>query len=281
MSDPQFEDWSGETGDRWLANIDRFESMIADIGRALIAFAKFEPNESVVDVGCGGGPTTLLIAREILPEGHVEGIDIARQLVERARLRASEDGMTNAMFTVGDAQVASPTRKPVDRLFSRFGVMFFEDTAAAFANMRQWLKPGGRLTFACWASPQDNPWFASIGGVMSQHIEMPERDPAGPGPFRLCDTDATKAMLEGAGFTEVSFTEHAAEQALGGQGAGAQGAADFVLQALDIGPLLAEAGPGVVAKARADLVAEFAKSVKDGSVMLPGKSWFVSARNPG
>ncbi|WP_338466664.1 class I SAM-dependent methyltransferase [Novosphingobium sp. ZN18A2] len=277
MSDPQFEDWAGDTGDRWLEHIHSFESMIADIGRALIGFAELAPNENVVDVGCGGGPTTLLIARPIEPEGHVTGIDIACRLIEKARLRASEEGLTNVTFTAGDAQMATPGRAPFDRIFSRFGVMFFDDTEKAFANMRGWLKPGGKLTFACWASPQDNPWFGIIGSVISKYIEMPERDPDAPGPFRLADKDATAAMLQRAGFGDVRFTPHAADQPLGGKGASPDQAAEFVLSALDIGPMLAEAGPDLVSKVRADLAATFAQHVKDGSVMLPGKSWFVSA----
>ena len=87
MSDIPMEDWAGEVGDRWLAHIDRFESMLAPIGNALIATAQLQPGEKVADVGCGGGPTTFAIAAAVAPHGYVTGIDIAPKLIALANRR--------------------------------------------------------------------------------------------------------------------------------------------------------------------------------------------------
>lgn len=278
MSDQEMEDWTGEVGDRWLAHIDRFEAMIAPIGAALISRADFQPGERVVDIGCGGGLTTLEIARRVAPHGAATGIDIAPKLIDLASQRAARAGIGNAAFLCGDAQLLSMPPAGFDRLTSRFGVMFFADSGAAFANMRGWLRPGAQLDLACWGPPSENPWIGIVGGVIGQFVEMPQGDPAAPGPFRFADPDATGAMLRGAGFEGVTFDLHQADQPLGGAGSAEQ-AVDFVLEAMAMREPLAAAGAVEAATtALADALRPFAR---DGAVMLPGASWFVRARNPG
>lgn len=281
MSNIEMEDWAGEIGDRWLDNIDRFESMIAPIGQALIDAAGFRSGERVVDVGCGGGPTTLEIARRVGPEGTVTGIDIAPKLIAAAEQRRIAAGIANCRFHCADAESAAAEGMPFDRLFSRFGVMFFADSVRAFSNMRGWLRPGGEAVFACWGTPQDNPWVGMVGQVIGQFVEMPQRSPDGPGPFRFADPDATRAMLEAAGWTGVSLTAHRADQPLGGAGSTPQQAAEFVLEGMAMREPLIAAGPDVLPRAEAALIEAMTPFYRDGSVMLPGMSWFVRATNPG
>lgn len=280
MSDIEMEDWAGEIGDRWLVHIDRFESMIAPIGDALIEAADFRPGERVVDVGCGGGPTSLAIARRVAPSGSVTGIDIAPQLVVTAEQRRIAAQIDNCRFQCADAESATAEGAPFDRLFSRFGVMFFADSTKAFANMRGWLCPGGTAIFACWGTPMDNPWVGLVGQIIGQFIEMPQREPDGPGPFRFGDPDTTRAMLEAAGWSDVGFVPHRADQPLGGAGANPAQAAEFVLEGMAMREPLAAAGGDVLTRAEAALVAALTPYYRDGSVLLPGMSWFVSATNP-
>lgn len=271
-------EWQGAAGDRWRQNLDGFEWMIAGIGDALVAQAGYNSGDRVVDVGCGGGATTLPIARIVGAQGLALGVDIAPQLIEIARDRAAAQSLSQAQFLVADGQSAVPDQAPFDRLFSRFGVMFFDDSIAAFANMRQWLKPGGRIDFACWGPPARNPWMSEIHAIMAQFVEMPPRDPAAPGPFRFADPDTIRTVMDGSGFQDVSIESHIADQPFGGRDANVEAATDFVLTAMDMGALLDDAGSDVAVAAKAAITGFLKQHEQDGVVILPGFSWFVSAR---
>lgn len=271
-------EWASETGDRWRENLDQFEGMIAAIGTALIDHAGFAAGEFVADVGCGAGPTTLEVARRVGPEGRVTGLDIAPQLVAVAQDRAAAAGLANVAFQTLDCERGTPPGTPFDRLFSRFGVMFFDDSTAAFANMRGWLKPGGRLDFAAWGLPAENPWFAQVGAIMARHFDLPAPEPDGPGPFRLGDPAATTAMLERAGFRDVSVARHEAEQSFAGPGSTPDSAVAFVLRAMDLQSLLDTVDEAAQAAVLADIRAVFAAHARAEGVMMPGCSLFYSAR---
>lgn len=269
------EDWAGEMGVKWLTHIDRFEGMIAPIGDALLARAGIAPGERVIDLGCGGGLTSLAAARATGPEGAVLGLDISPELIDEARRRA--EGHPNVTFICADAAtVALDT--PYDRLISRFGSMFFADPFAAFTNLHALLKPGGRIDLAIWAAPRDNPWMMELMGVARSHIDIPSPDPRAPGPFAFADLEYVGDILTIAGFSVPDIEAYQGEQAIGGPGATPDEAADFALATMAIGRALAEAGDDVLAHARADLLALFGRHHVPGrGVMLANKVWLVSA----
>lgn len=269
------EDWAGEMGNRWLASLDRFEGMIAPIGAALLAQADYRPGERVLDLGCGGGATTLAIAGAVGPEGAALGLDIAPMLVERAAQRAAEAGST-ARFVCADAAAAALDEPPFDRLFSRFGSMFFPEPVAAFSNLKAMLKPGARIDLAVWANPRDNLWMMEVMGVVRQHIEIPPATPRAPGPFAFEDLTYLEEILTGAGFSGMDVAAYEGRQPVGGPGATPQAAVDFVLSSMAVGRALDEAGADIRAAARADLADLFTRRHVDGEgVMMQAKAWLV------
>jgi SAM-dependent methyltransferase len=272
------EDWAGEMGARWLASLDRFESMIAPIGAALLERADYAPGERVLDLGCGGGATTLAIAEAVGPDGAALGLDVAPMLIARAKERAAEAGNT-ARFVCADAATASLDEPPFDRLFSRFGSMFFEAPVPAFTNLRGMLKPGARIDLAVWANPRDNLWMMEMMGVVRSHVEIPPATPRAPGPFAFEDLGYLGSVLEEAGFARMDVAVYEGLQAVGGPGASPEEATDFVLAAMAVGRVLAEQGDAVREAARADLTAMFARHYREGEgVMLRAKAWLVTAR---
>jgi ubiquinone/menaquinone biosynthesis C-methylase UbiE len=280
VGDIRTEEWAGEVGARWLAHLDAFEATIEPIGRALLDHAEMKPGDRVADIGCGGGATTLDIARRVGPGGFATGIDIAPMLIEKARERLAAAELPNVDFLLADAQREAPKQTPFDALFSRFGLMFFDDSAAAFANLRSWLKPGGRLVFSCWAAPDRNAWIGLVGEVIARHGPMPEREPDAPGPFRFADPESTRKLLEQAGFDDLSIELWEGEQPFAGLGATPEQAAEFVIAAMSVAEPLRQAGADL-ARVEADLAEAMRPHLRDGAIRLGGAAWFVTARNPG
>lgn len=274
----QGEDWAGEMGAKWLANLDRFEGMIAPLGDALLKQADFQPGEHVLDLGCGGGATTLAIAQSVGAQGSAVGLDISPDLVHAASARAATAGLGNISFVCGDAATTMPSGAPFDRLFSRFGSMFFSEPVPAFAHLHSLLKPQARIDLAVWANPRDNLWMMEMMGVVRSHIEIPPAVPRAPGPFAFEDLDYLRGVLSGGGFSDIAVTPYAGEQAVGGSGASPVEAADFVLAAMAVGRALAEHGEAVRNAARDDLITLFENRFVPGKgVMMGCKAWLVSA----
>ncbi|MFM1887332.1 MAG: hypothetical protein RL026_2489 [Pseudomonadota bacterium] len=272
------EDWAGEMGERWLAHLDRFEGMIAPVGQALVSHAAFQPGERVLDIGCGGGATSRAIAAAVVPGGSVLGLDISPALIAEAARRGLAAGLSNLSFMTADAASAQPPGMPFDRLVSRFGCMFFPDPAVAYANLARCLRPGGRADFAVWAPAKENPWVASLMGVLANHIELPPPPPAGtPGPFSLDDPQRFGSILAAAGFRDASFTLWRGEQMIGGPGASAAEAARFVLQAMSFADMLDAHPPAVRAAVHEDLVGLFSRHESAAGIAMGANAWLVTA----
>lgn len=185
------------------------EPLTAAVTATLLQHAALASGQRVLDVGCGGGRTTIAAAGELAPGGTALGADISAPLVKLARQRARTAGVSNAQFTVADVQTARLDGAPFDAAISQFGVMFFDESVAAFANIRAHLRPGGRLTFVCWRALADNPWFpdCAIGPFTPPALEpAPGRNATGP--FTLADPQHTAGVLEAAGWTAIERTPY-------------------------------------------------------------------------
>jgi SAM-dependent methyltransferase len=274
----KYEDWAGEMGARWLANLTGFENTIAPAGEALLAHAAYQPGERVVDIGFGGGATSLAIAQAVAPDGEVVGIDISPDLAAATTRRAAAAGIANARFICADAATVAVPEAPFDRLCSRFGSMFFTEPVPAFANLRGLLKPGGRLDLAVWGPPLQNPWMLEGMAVARRHVEMPAPVPRAPGPFAFEEREYMEDTLIAAGFSNVNIVAAKGELPVGGPGATAEQAQAFVRHALAFGQALLDYPPEVQEAAAAELTALYARHYRPGEGVMMGYAvWLVSA----
>jgi SAM-dependent methyltransferase len=203
---------SGETtaywrdaGKRWVEQQAFLDRLFAPIGKAVIDAADPRAGERVLDVGCGAGATTFEAAWRTGPEGQALGVDVSPDLIELARRLAGEQGLEGVAFQLADAQTEgfSP---PFDAIVSRFGVMFFPDPVAAFANLRRALKPEGRLAFACWRGPRDNA-IAQIPMAAAAPFlpPIPRPDKDAPGRFAFADPDRVREILAESGWRDIAI----------------------------------------------------------------------------
>jgi len=273
------DEWAGEMGERWLANLKGFESTIAPVGEALLAHAAFAPGERVLDIGFGGGASSLAIARAVAPGGKVLGIDISPDLVAATTRRAAAENVGNARFLCADAAGVTLADGPYDRLCSRFGSMFFPEPTAAFTNLRKAVKPNGRIDLAVWASPQDNPWMSAGVALARRHIELPPPVPRAPGPFAFEDGDYLRDILTAAGFHAVEFTRAEGVLPVGGPASTPETALAFARSALATGRILLAYPQAVQQAVAAEFFALYAQHHRPGEgVMMGYAAWIVTAR---
>lgn len=278
----QVADWNGRSGEQWVANQARLDAMLAAFGDAAIAAAAPGDGERVLDIGCGAGVTSHALAARVGPRGHVLGVDISAQLIERARETAPADAPL--AFELADAGAAALPERAFDLLFSRFGVMFFDDPAAAFAHMRAALKPGGRLALVCWRGAAENDWVRLPMTAIAGLVPLPPApDPEAPGPFSFGDRGRVERILEAAGFAGISIApfDHPVPF---GQGETREAAVDNAVEmAFQVGPLarlLAEQPDALRARAAEAVRRAFAAKPGERSVMIDGAAWIVTACNP-
>ncbi len=194
--------WTNNAGPTWVAYEAPLDAFLAPVLDGVLGRAGVQNGHGVLDIGCGTGGSALHAGDAVGPDGHVMAVDISATMVARAKERTAAQPWVRIELT--DA-ADHPFQVPqFDHVISRFGVMFFADTAAAFENIGRAIKPGGRLSFATWGQIAANPWFTLPAQIAKAELGAPPKsDPDAPGPFALRDIDRTCAMLARAGFKDV------------------------------------------------------------------------------
>ncbi len=271
----QIEFWNGPVAALWTAHQAAQDAMLAPLGERAMAAAAFAPGQRVLDVGCGCGGATLEIARRVGPAGRAIGIDVSAPMLARARERAAAEPGSRASFETADAATRAFAPGAFDRIYSRFGVMFFADPTRAFENLRAAMGKGGRLAFVCWRSVKDNPWALAPIAAAGRHLPpMPRLGPEDPGPFSFKDPDRIRRILTGAGFEAPEVTPFDAGVSLGPDLDAA------VPHAQELGPaslVIAQAPPDVRSRIAADLREALSEYLTPTGVTLDAATWIVTA----
>jgi SAM-dependent methyltransferase len=269
--------WNDAGGQKWVRYQAMLDQQLDEVGALAMDAAQVKAGESVLDVGCGCGSTTLEIARRVGPAGRVTGGDISRPMLALARDRARDAGLANAAFLQADAQVFE-FRPEYDLLFSRFGVMFFDDPPAAFANLHSSLKKSGaRLAFVCWQNIQKNPWMLTPMMAALQHITIDAPpSPDAPGPFAFADPARVEGILATAGFRNVVLRGLELDLAIGG-GVSLEETVAFLLEMGPLGRVLGGADEAVKAKVAVAVKDAIAQHAGDDGVRMAGSVWIVTA----
>ena len=274
-NEDQIQFWNEQAGRNWTELQERMDANLSGIHGALMNFAAPAPGMAILDVGCGTGTTSMALAGIAGAQGQVTGLDVSKPMLEMARRRAEQAGIKIA-FVLGDAAV-QPFTPDHDMIFSCFGVMFFDDPVGGFANMKNALKPGGRLAFVCWRTPPENPW-ASAPLIAARPFlpEQPPPDPLAPGPFAFAGAERVKDILEKAGYRDVTIRKYDGVMAMG------RDMAEVAAQTLRIGPL--SRALGEIDEATRDRIAVAVRAAlekfrdADGEIAPPTACWLVDAR---
>jgi SAM-dependent methyltransferase len=268
--------WNASAGGAWAALSDRLDRMVGPLGEIAMDALALVGGEHVVDIGCGCGQTTIELGRRIGEWGEVVGVDVSVPMLEVAKARADRAGIANVRFLESDAQTHRFEASSANAVFSRFGVMFFSDPVAAFANIRHALAPGGRLAFVCWRAMSENPLMTAPMLAAAPHLPEPPAppgDPFAPGPFAFADRDRVFGILSHAGFADIEITPHDQPLTTGD-------VEQTVEVSMRIGPL------GRLLAERPDLRARVVDAIREAvtplatadGVFFDSATWIVTAR---
>jgi SAM-dependent methyltransferase len=268
--------WNGPAGQRWSDRQVAQDVLLAPVSDILIARIAAKSGDRILEIGCGCGGLSIALAGQVAPGGSVLSVDISAPMLARAREVAPSD--LPVEFVLADATVHPFEQGRFDLLVSRFGVMFFADPAASFANMRRALKPSGRLVFACWREPSENPWMMTPLQAVYQHVpKLPPPEPDDPSPFAFASEARVTRILREAGFSAIAMDQHALslDIAIG------KGLEVAVQSAFEIGPAsrALEGHPPDVREAARQSVRDILTPYQRGDhVALPGSIWLVTAQ---
>ena len=263
-------------GEHWVSHAERHDRALAPYGEAVLEAAAITPGDRILDVGCGTGAMTRAAARRAR-DGTALGVDIGQPMVDAALAATSaEGGPGNVRFEQADAQVHPFAPGGFDVVLSRFGIMFFDDPPAAFANLRRGMADGGRLAFTCWQPLLVNDFMLVPMGAMVEHLGMPEIvGPGAPGPFSLDDPDRVRSLLADAGFADIELADEAHPMWVGSDLEDAVG----YMKGQPMARIMSEGKPPeVVAAAQASMRAAVAPYVTPEGLSLAGRAWLVTAR---
>lgn len=269
-NEDQKEYWNDSAGEQWVAQQVVMDKTLAKVTESLMTVAAPQEGERVLDIGCGTGETSVIAADA---GAQVTGVDISEPMLALANKRMEGRGE----MIVADASEYR-SEDGFDLVMSRFGVMFFDNPEAAFANINGNLKADGRICFACWRAPRENDWvMVPMMAVKPFMPEEPEPDPHAPGPFALANNERIRGILGGAGFSEINIEPVDIDMVLA-DGGGLDQAMLFVTK---IGPT-ARAMSEVDEATRADMHDALRQALRphegNGRVALKGAIWIVQAR---
>jgi SAM-dependent methyltransferase len=253
---PGWERWRGQLADA-----------LTPVRRWLIGELGSRPGETVLELGAGTGETGFEAAASLGEAGRLISSDFSPEMVEVARRRGTALGLSNVDYRVIDAERIELDADSVDGVLCQSTYMLVADPAAALAETRRVLRPGGRLALSVWGPPERNPW-ASIGGmILVEREHMPPPEPGAPGVFSLASEQRSGALLAGAGFTSVRTEEVPVRFAF-------RGLDDYERWVTDVGGLFAMVVRGLPEDERqvlrARLSGAFVPFSVDGGYELPG-----------
>lgn len=270
----QIEYWNAIAGETWAQFQELLDRQIEPLGLAAMDVLGPGEGEHIIDIGCGCGHTSLTLAARVGPTGSVVGVDISKPMLDVA-LRRPRPATLQVTFRKLDAQTGDLGSGRFDAAFSRFGVMFFGDPVAAFANIRASLKLGGRLAFVCWRPLSENLWMqAPLQAALPFIPPVVPSDPTAPGPFAFADASRVRSMLADAGFGSVTINPFDAR-------IGGAEVEQTLKLALKVGPI------GAALREHPELADNVADAVRNimskyltpNGVLMPAAVWIVLAHN--
>ena len=271
----QREFWSDIKGDLWVTLQPRIDTMLATFGDKALDTLNPQSGERILEIGCGTGTTTLALGGRVGTSGEILAADLSRPMLNKAIERANVSAEHPITFVEADAQVHSFPTATFDAVYSRFGVMFFDDPIAAFRNIRKAVRPGGRMAYVCWADRKANPWIRIPAGAAKTCLDLPAPPPDdAPGQFSMENEDRVQQILHDAGWSDIGLERFTVEGSIGSDAADA---ARFITKMGPMSEPFALADSDTQNKTLQVIEEALTPYSNDSGVTLGFSTWIVSA----
>ncbi len=265
--------WNGAAGQAWVDNQTMLDRLFKPFEDILVNAVRDVSIQNVLDIGCGTGATTLAMAAALGRNGHCTGVDISEPMLAVAQARAEQTG-AQAVFLCADAQTHSFEPQSFDAITSRFGVMFFRDSVAAFSNLRRAARDGATLTAIAWRDPSENPFMTAAERAAKPLLpDLAPRPPGAPGQFAFADDSFVRDILSKSGWSSINAEKIDVPCVMA--------EADLVSYASRMGPVgvaMQEADDAMRAKIIQTVRAAFEPFVEGGEVRFTCACWVFRAR---
>ena len=266
--------WQGAGGTAWVEMRQVLDAMLAPFTPLVLDRALRPDVRRVLDVGCGAGATTRAAARRLGPAGECVGVDVSPPLIHAAQLHAAEAAPGRARFLLGDAQTQTFEPESFDAMVSRFGVMFFADPVAAFANLRRAVRPDGSLAFVAWRSPRENPFMTLAARTVAPLLPtLAPPDPDAPGQWAFADANRVRQILDASGWQAIGI-----EPVDVACSVARSDLDDYIVRLGPVGVALQDATDAVRKQVAAALRDAYEPLVQDDAVPFTSACWLVTAR---
>jgi len=273
--------WSGQGGDIWVQRQNSMDTMLNPLGEIALNKLELNDNENVLDIGCGCGSSTLSIAKLIKPNGKVTGLDISEPMLQRARESAQELSLENISFRCLDVQTEDIGENIFTAAFSRFGVMFFEDSLAAFKNINTSLTAGASLSFVCWQSPANNPWQSLFVQEVKKFIDLPSPSPRSPGPFAFMEAEYVNSILQDSNFENIEIVGYEADVNMFSGRSLPDAVKDYTSINPVVSKMLKDSPKKLTEKILNSVINAFMPYFSEKGLIFPSSTWLISANKIG
>lgn len=274
----QIDYWNGEAGHKWAQRDEQMARLLAPVSEALMDHVGVASTPRALDIGCGGGSGTRLLAERLNPDARILGVDVSEPLLDIAR-SVSADAKPGPCieYLLADAASHDFGEERFNLLFSRFGVMFFNDPVQAFTHLHAVMRPGARLAFSCWQALANNPWTAlPLKAALAILPRPPAPPPRAPGPFAFADEAYVRDILESSGWQKVDITPHEFVLTWPGE-AGYESAVRDLVNTGPVSRLLVEASKEDREAVYVAATEALRDHYRDGRLQLAGAVWLVTA----